>query len=120
MKDGETLTLGTHIVEWFDTPHLPHAWECGYLMEKHTNTLLRGDLFTQGGASLPALTESDILDPSENFRLQLDYFSYTKNAKETLEKLANTEPTTLACMHGSAWQGNGATLLRALGERLSQ
>ena len=26
--------------------------------------------------------------------------------------------TTLACMHGSAWQGDGAGLLRALGESL--
>jgi hypothetical protein len=33
--------------------------------------------------------------------------------------LASTQPTTLACMHGSAWSGDGATLLRALADSLS-
>jgi hypothetical protein len=31
-----------------------------------------------------------------------------------LEKLAAAKPTTLACMHGSAWRGDGAALLREL------
>ncbi len=117
--DGETLSLGKHSVQWFDTPHLPHAWECGFLMEQHTNTLLCGDLFTQGGAGLMALTESDILGPSETFRHDMDYFSHAKNARQMLERLASAAPTTLACMHGSAWTGDGATILRALADRLS-
>lgn len=37
-----------------------------------------------------------------------------------LERLASTEPTTLACMHGSAWHGNGAKILRALGDMLME
>jgi flavorubredoxin len=120
MADGETLSLGTRIVQWFDTPHLPHAWECGFLMEQHTRTFLCGDLFTQPGADLPPLTESDILGPSEAFRRQLDYFSHTKNARAMLERLATTQPTTLACMHGSAWRGDGAQLLRALADSLDK
>jgi flavorubredoxin len=120
LADGETLRLGKHSVRWFDTPHLPHAWECGYLMEGQTQTLLCGDLFTQGGAGHPPLTESDILGPSEAFRQKMDYYSHTKNAREMLERLASVEPKTLACMHGSAWQGDGARLLRALAEALSR
>ena len=68
-------------MRWFDTPHLPHAWECGFLTEERTSTLLCGDLFTQGGADLPPITESDILGPSEAFRHGMDYFSHTKNAR---------------------------------------
>ena len=119
LGDGEMLSLGKHSVRWFDTPHLPHAWECGFLMEERTKTLLCGDLFTQGGADLPTLTESDILVPSEAFRHGMDYFSHTKNARDMLERLACTEPATLACMHGSAWRGDGAKLLRALADALS-
>lgn len=119
LSDGELLTLGKHAVRWFDTPHLPHGWECGFLMEEETKTLLCGDLFTQGGADLPPITESDILGPSEAFRREMDYFSHTKNARVMLEKLAATNPTTLACMHGSAWRGDGAKLLRALADALS-
>jgi hypothetical protein len=106
-------------VRWLDAPHLPHAWECGFLMEERTSTLLCGDLFTQGGANLPPVTESDILGPSEAFRHAMDYFSHTKNAYVMLEKLASTNPQTLACMHGSAWRGDGAKLLRALADVLS-
>jgi flavorubredoxin len=116
---GEGLRLGKHRVRWFDTPHLPHAWECGFLMEEQTRTLLCGDLFTQGGGDLPPITESDILGPSEAFRHEMDYFSHTKNVRVMLERLASAEPTTLACMHGSAWRGDGAKLLRALADALS-
>jgi flavorubredoxin len=119
LTDGERLALGRHSVRWFDTPHLPHAWECGLLMEERTSTLFCGDLFTQGGADHPPITESDILGPSEAFRLEMDYFSHTKNGNVLLEKLASTNPTTLACMHGSAWRGDGAKLLRALSDSLS-
>lgn len=119
LEDGEMVSLGKHSVRWFDTPHMPHAWECGFLMEEQTRTLLCGDLFTQGGADLPPLTESDILGPSEAFRHGMDYFSHTKNARDMLEKLASTGPATLACMHGSAWRGDGAKLLRELADALS-
>ena len=120
MNDGEELSLGTHKVKWIDTPHLPHAWECGYLMETSTKTLFCGDLFTQGGNELPAMTEEDILEPSEIFRRKMDYFSHAKNATDLMEKLASSEPTTLACMHGSSWKGDGAKLLRALAESYSK
>ena len=120
LADGEVISLGKHRVSWLDTPHLPHGWDAGLLTEQSTGTLLCGDLFTQGGgATLPAVTESDILGPSEAFRSQMDYFSHTKHAREMLERLAATAPTTLACMHGSAWHGDGAQLLRALADELS-
>jgi flavorubredoxin len=120
LADGETLSLGTHGVQWLDTPHLPHAWECGFLLETRTRTLLCGDLFTQGGAEHAPLTESDILGPSEAFRGPMDYFSHTKNARRLLERLAAEKPTTLACMHGSAWRGDGAQLLRGLADALER
>jgi flavorubredoxin len=120
LADGERLPLGQHTVQWFDTPHLPHAWECGFLNEERTSTLFCGDLFTQGGADLPPITEGDILGPSEGFRKQMDYYSHTKNGRELLERLASTNPKTLACMHGSAWRGDGAKLLRDLADALSK
>ncbi len=120
LTDGETLSLGKSSVRWFDAPHLPHAWECGYLMEERTKTLLCGDLFTQPGAEHPAITESDILGPSEAFRQVMDYYSHTKNGRGMLDRLAAAGPTTLACMHGAAWRGDGAALLRALADELSR
>src|SRR5690606_22227178 len=118
MADGETLVLGDHTVKWLDAPHLPHGWETGYLMESRTGTLFCGDLFTQGGSGASPLTEADILEPSEAFRVSLDYFSHSTNTEALTDKLARENPTTLACMHGSAWTGNGSDLLRTLGQRL--
>jgi flavorubredoxin len=119
LADGETLSLGGRSMRWFDTPHLPHAWECGFMMDEKASTLLCGDLFTQGGSDTPPMTESDILGPSEAFRVQMDYFSHTKNARAMLEKLAAAKPSTLACMHGSAWRGDGAKLLMEPADRLA-
>ena len=68
LADGETLDLGTHVLRWLDTPHVPHGWDCGLMMEERTRTFLCGDLFTQGGGGDVALTESDVLEPSEAFR----------------------------------------------------
>jgi flavorubredoxin len=119
LADGELLSLGRHALRWFDTPHVPHGWDSGLMMETSTRTLLCGDLFTQGGPGAVPLTESDILEPSEAFRAPLDYFAHAPDTGAILEKLARERPTTLACMHGSAWRGDGAQLLRALGERLS-
>ena len=117
LADGKSLAIGRHRLTWFDTPHLPHGWECGYMMEESTRTLLCGDLFTQPGSGDVALTTSDdILATSEAMRGVLDYFSHTRKARAMIERLAATRPTTLACMHGSAYQGDGAALLRRLGD----
>jgi flavorubredoxin len=118
LADGETLALGRHTLRWLDTPHVPHAWECGLLFEERTRTLLCGDLFTQGGAEHAPVTESDVLGPSEAMRAGLDYWAHATNTKATLERLAALRPETLACMHGASWRGDGGALLRALSGRL--
>ena len=118
MADGDTLKLGSHVLRWFDTPHLPHGWEAGLMMEDSTRTFLCGDLFTQGGDGNAALVESDILGPSEGFRGAMDYYAHSPNTGALLERLAQQSPATLAVMHGSAFRGDGAALLRALARTL--
>ncbi|HWD17394.1 MAG TPA: MBL fold metallo-hydrolase [Casimicrobiaceae bacterium] len=119
LADGELLELGRHALRWLDTPHVPHGWDCGLMMEERTRTFLCGDLFTQGGAGDVALTESDILGPSEAFRAPLDYFAHAPQSAATLQRLAELQPTTLACMHGSAYRGDGGAMLRELAARLA-
>lgn len=103
LADGNLLKLGNHTLRWFDTPHLPHGWESGLMFDETTDTLLCGDLFTQGGEGKAALVETDILGPSEAFRAAMDYYAHAPNTTAMLERLAQASPTTLACMHGSAW-----------------
>ncbi|MEX3931693.1 FprA family A-type flavoprotein [Paraburkholderia phymatum] len=120
LEDGEAVDLGKHKVRWLATPHLPHAWECGMMIEETTRTLLCSDLFTQPGSDHPPVTGSDILGPCEAFRRSMDYYSHTKHADAMLDRLAALEPRTLACMHGSAWQGDCASLIRALAQSLRE
>ena len=120
MADGQALGLGRHRLLWQSTPHLPHGWDCGYFHDETTGTLFCGDLFTQPGTGERALVSDDILAPSEAFRLQMDYFAHGRDTASLIEKLARLRPTRLACMHGSAWAGDGATLLRGLGASLAR
>ena len=119
LADGETLSIGRRTMRWFDTPHLPHGWETGYLADETTRTLFCGDLFTQPGRGETALTSSDILGPSEAFRSQMDYYAHSRHAGPLFEKLAAFEAETLACMHGSAWRGDSAALLRELAKAVA-
>ena len=116
LADGEMLAIGRHTLKWLDAPHVPHGWDCGLLMDTSTATFFCGDLFTQPGKGEQALTEADILGPSEAFRQPMDYYAHAPHTRAVLERLAGEKPRTLACMHGSAWRGDGGALLRHLSE----
>lgn len=60
LADGEKLDIGGHIVQWFDTPHVPHAWEAGVLYDATTKTCSAATS-SRGSASTrhqPATTSS--------------------------------------------------------------
>lgn len=128
MADGERLSIGSRTVRWIDAPHVPHNWETGYLFDESTGTLFCGDLFTQGGADRPPVTSDDILEWSEEFRAleptmgMPPSWSQGRDTRQVFEKIAATNPATLACMHGSAWsgaEGEAAKLLLALRDRIT-
>ena len=118
MTDGEVLALGSHRVQWLDTPHFPHAWECGHLFEQTTRTLFCGDLFTQPGDTHEPVTEDDVLAPSEAMRAGMPGYFVTPADPGIVDKLARVEPRLLACMHGSSYRGDGAAMIRSLGNAL--
>lgn len=119
LADGETLSLGRMRVRWLDAPHLPHGWECGYLFEETGRTLFCGDLFTQPGAEHQPVTTGDILGPSESMRAAMDYYAHGTASRPLFQKLAATKPKTLACMHGSAWSGDGERLIGELADAVA-
>ncbi|HEX9406107.1 MAG TPA: MBL fold metallo-hydrolase [Thermoanaerobaculia bacterium] len=129
MNDGERLSIGKREIVWIDAPHIPHGWETGYLFDITTRTLFAGDIFTQGGLGQEALVESDLVEPSDAFRLGFaaplglpDSWAHTTDSAPIVEKLASLGATTLANMHGSAWRGSSATaasMLREFTRRVS-
>lgn len=120
LADGQTFSTGRKTLQWIDTPHVPHGWDCGVLFDHASKTLLCGDLFTQPGAKTPAVTDKEILTASEGMRKAMDYYAHGTRTSEILEKLASLSPTTLAAQHGSAYRGDGAALLRQLKDVLEK
>ena len=99
--------------DWIDTPHLPHGWECGYLFEESTgDPLLRRPLHAAAARRRPRSPRPTSSARARRFARPLDYFAHTRDTDAPLERLARSKPTTLACMHGSAWRGDGGALIR--------
>jgi flavorubredoxin len=115
LADGEVIDLGGKRVRYIDTPHTPHGWEAGLLLEETTSTLLCGDLFTQTG-SADALTESDIVGPAAAAEDLFRFSSLHPEMGATIRRLAPLAPKTLALMHGPAFAGDGAAALAALAD----
>jgi flavorubredoxin len=116
LADGEVIDLGGKRVRHIDTPHVPHAWEARVLYEETTSTLLCGDLFTHLGDG-PTLTSADIIEPSEQAEDMFGFSCLAPSTPATIRKLSELQPTTLALMHGSSYDGNGAAALGELANR---
>jgi glyoxylase-like metal-dependent hydrolase (beta-lactamase superfamily II) len=115
LADGEVLDLGDKRVRHIDTPHVPHCWEARVLFEENTGTLLCGDLFAHVGNGA-ALTEGDIVEPAMAAEALFRASSLSTATGDTMRRLADLQPGTLALMHGSSFSGDGGAALRALAD----
>ena len=115
LGDGEVLDLGGKRVRWIDTPHVPHAWESGLMLEETTATLLCGDLFTSGGA-YPAVTHDSIVPAATAAEDVFHATALTPNTGRTIRRLAALKPNRLAVMHGAVFEGDCASELERLAD----
>ena len=90
-------------------------------LRRRSRTLLCGDLFSQPGHEVPRSAPPRLPSGSRarRFADRFPYYASLRDPKALTEKLAANEPELLACMHGSSYRGDGATLLRRLGEALA-
>ncbi|HEV8724068.1 MAG TPA: MBL fold metallo-hydrolase [Candidatus Binatia bacterium] len=123
LADGEVLHTGRHRLQFLSTPHVPHCWDAGLFFEEVDRTLLCSDLFFHPGNPEP-LTESDVLARARESIVQnlsgplAKDMPYTPYTDATLRRLAALKPRTLALMHGSTFQGDGAGAVLGLAEVL--
>ena len=119
LPDDGAFSTGKYRFRYCRTPHLPHGWDAGVLFEETQKTLLCSDLFHQSGDVEP-LTESDVVGRSRQAMREYqggilaEYVPYTPLTSQTLRKLADLQPRTLAIMHGSSFRGDAAGALRDL------
>ncbi|MCG3181309.1 MAG: hypothetical protein BIFFINMI_03689 [Phycisphaerae bacterium] len=120
MDAGEVLDTGRHRFTYHATPHLPHGWDAGLLLEQTTRTLFCSDLVHQVGDVEPLTESADVLGRTRDAIVSyqsgplMDYLPYTPNTARLLGKLADLNPATLAVMHGSSFRGDGGAVLRGL------
>lgn len=116
LANGEMLDTGGHMLQWFDTPHVPHAWEAGVLYDVTTKTLFCGDLFTRMG-EYAASTSDDIVGPAVQAENDMPgSLSLHPTSSTTIRQLAELDVNTLALMHGSAFTGDCHTALIELAD----
>ena len=113
LSPGEALDLGGRRVAVIPTPHAPHNQEAQVLFEETTGTLLCGDLFTQLGGG-PAVTTTCLVEKALDAEDVLASASPGDAVPVALDRLAELAPRTLAVMHGSSFEGDGAAALRNL------
>ena len=113
LEEGEVIDLGGKRLRQISTPHVPHGWEAQVLFEETTGTLLCGDLFSQVG-SPPALTTDDLVDPAMAAEAMFHATCLAPHTAQTLRGLGDLDPSTLAIMHGSSFQGDGKKALYEL------
>lgn len=119
LDDGDVLDLGgaslaRRVLE-IATPHVPHNWESHMFYEQETGTLFLGDLLTQLGNG-PAVTSDDLLDAAIEAEDVFHQTSLGAAVPATYRRLADLNPTRLAIMHGSSYDGDCASLLRAMAD----
>ncbi len=125
MMDSEVLTTGRYRFQFRSTAQLPHGWDAGVFFEETQRTLLCSDLFHHNGDG-PPLVETDLTDRVRGAirRIQAgplaNYIPYTARTRQILHSLAELKPKTLAIMHGSSYQGDGAKALRDLADVMHQ
>jgi flavorubredoxin len=115
VTDADVLDIGGHRMRFIPTPHVPHNWESGLWFDETSYTLLAGDLFTALGAG-PAITSGDLVEPALAAEAHWQSTSLGVATAPTMRRLADLEPTVLACMHGSSYEGDGGGQLRALAD----
>lgn len=115
----DTFSTGKYRYRFVPTPHVPHGWDAGVMLEETRGTLFCSDLFHQWGDREP-LTRDSLGERSREALLESEagpfanYMPYTHHTGRVLEELAKYEPRALATMHGSSYEGDAGNQIREL------
>ncbi|MGH8279776.1 MAG: MBL fold metallo-hydrolase [Gammaproteobacteria bacterium] len=122
LADAAAFTTGRHTFRFLSTPYVPHNWESSLLYDETAHTLFTSDVLLQRGER-PAVA-GDVLEHAvEDFEKGQqgpfhDSMPYTRTTPGIFARLEALQPETLAVMHGAAFQGDGAAVLRGFEREL--
>jgi len=125
MIDGEEFSTGSHTFRFLQTPHVPHNWEAGMLIDTTTGVLFCSDVLHQNGDVEP-MTSDSVTDRVRQTLRDMQssplagYLPYTPETDATLRRIAAQKPTTVATMHGSVFSGDGEQAILEYAEMLRE
>lgn len=117
----DTFTTGRYRYRFIPTPHVPHGWDAGVMLEETQGTLFCSDLFHQWGQT-EALSSSSIVERCREALIRSEagpfanYVPYTHHTQKVLETLAAYQPRLMATMHGASYSGDGRQALLELAD----
>ena len=121
LADGEVLGIGRRRLRFLSTPHVPHCWDAGLFFDEVDQLLFCSDLFFHPGNPEP-LAGDEVLGRARESIVQnlagplAKDMPYTPYTDATLGRIAELRPQTLAVMHGSTFQGDGAAAIHSLAQ----
>ena len=115
LASDEVVDIGGRRIRNIDTPHVPHGWDAHVIYEETTGTLFCGDLLTQVGQG-PAVTGNDLVEAAIQAEDMFRSSCITSKTAPTIRRLAELNPTTLAIMHGSSYDGEASDALLAIAD----
>ncbi len=125
LADNEVLITGRRRLRFLATPHVPHGWDAGFFFEESDRTLFCSDLFFHPADPEP-LMQTDVVERARESIVQnltgplAHDMPYTASTDATLRRLADLKPRTLAVMHGSSFQGDGAGAILGLAQVIKE
>ncbi len=115
-NDAEPHDLGGHIVSIHTTPHVPHGWEAQVLFDETTRTLFCGDLLSQTGQGPALVDDQDVVAAALAADDLFGATALTPATGQTIRRLAELAPRTLAIMHGPSYAGDCVRVLHDLAD----
>ncbi len=110
VKDGDTLSLGKHTLQFFMTPFL-HWPETMMTYEPSNRILFSCDAFGGYGAIRGAIFDDECTSPDFYQKEALRYYvnivaNYSTRVLSAIEKLSETSVDVIAPSHGLVWRKN--------------
>jgi flavorubredoxin len=102
-RDGETIDLGAHKLQFLETPHV-HHWDSMMLWEEKTRSLFPSDLFIQPGDQPPVITENLSAAMCELYR-HSGIFAHEDPVRRVVDRVERLQPEWVHAMHGGTLTG---------------
>lgn len=102
-RDGETLDLGEHKLQFLETPHV-HHWDSMMVIEGATNSLFPSDLYLQPGEQPAVTSENLTAEMLEAYRL-FGIFAHEDPVRAVVRRVEELRPDWVHAMHGATISG---------------